>query len=68
MNDRRRLSDEEARLEIKKLLGSMEIVHVKSLPKIKRNEVLRKVKAIEGVTMRQAGRILGVSVNLIFRA
>ncbi|WP_175640723.1 transposase [Metabacillus schmidteae] len=68
VNEKRRLSDEEARLEIKKLLSSMEIAHVKSLPKVKRNEVLRKVKAIEGVSLRQAGRILGVSVNLIFRA
>ncbi|MCM3443095.1 hypothetical protein [Metabacillus halosaccharovorans] len=68
VNERKRLTDEEARLEIKKLLGPIEISHVKSLPKVKRNEVLRKVKAIEGVSLRQAGRIFGVSINLIFKA
>ena len=47
-----RLSDEEARLIIKELLGTMEIPQVKSLPKEKRNEVLRKVKAINGISMR----------------
>jgi len=68
VNERRRLSDEEARLEIKKLLGVIEIAQVKSLPKMKRNEVLRKVKGIDGLAQRQAARILGVSPNLIFKA
>jgi putative transposase len=64
----RRLSDEQARLEIKKRLGMVEIAQVKSLPKVKRNELLKKVKEIEGLSLRQAARILGVSLNLIFRA
>lgn len=68
VNVRKRLSDEEARLEIKNLLGTIEIAHVKSLPKLKRNEVLRKVKEINGISLRQAARILGVSINLIFKA
>ena len=63
-----RLSDEEARLKIKKLLGTMEIPQVKSLPKEKRNEVLRKVKGIDGISLRQAARILGISLGLVFRA
>jgi putative transposase len=53
----KRLNDEEARFEIKKLLGGIEIAQVKSLPKIERNEVLRKVKGIDGLSMRQASRI-----------
>jgi putative transposase len=65
---KRRLSDEEARLEIKKSLGPIKIAQVKSLPKSKRNEVLRKVKGIDGLSQRQAARILGVSPNLIFKA
>ncbi|MCD8509681.1 MAG: transposase [Bacillus sp. (in: Bacteria)] len=63
-----RLSDEEARLEIKKVLGSVEIAQVKSLPKVPRTELLKIVKAIEGISQRQAVRILGVSPNLIFKA
>ncbi|KAA0548507.1 transposase [Bacillus sp. BGMRC 2118] len=65
---RRRISDEEARGEIKKLLGEMEIAQVKSLPRLRRNEILREVKQIKGISQRQAARILGVSVNLIFKA
>ncbi|MCU1807108.1 hypothetical protein NVV31_17110 [Cytobacillus firmus] len=66
--NRNRLTDTEARLEIKKLLGTMEIAQVKSLPKTKRNEVLQKVKGIEGLSLRQAARIFGVSLNLVFKA
>lgn len=43
----------------------MDIAQVKNLPKLKRNQVLRKVKVIEGVTQRQAARILSVSLTLI---
>jgi putative transposase len=53
----RRLSDEEARLKIKKLLGPIEIAQVKSLPKQKRNEVLRTIKGIDGLSQRQTARI-----------
>ncbi len=66
--ERRRLSDEEARQEIKQLLGPIEIAQVKSLSKLKRNEVLLIVKSIDGLSQRQAARILGVSPNLIFKA
>ena len=64
----RRLSDEEARQKIKQLLGTLEIAQVKSLPRSKRNEILRKVKVIEGLSQRQAARILGVSPLLIGKA
>jgi putative transposase len=65
---KRRLSDEQARMEIRKHLGTVEIAQVKSLPKVKRTELLKKVKEIEGLSLRQAARILGVSVNLVYRA
>lgn len=66
--ERIRLIDEEASYEIKKLLGAIEIAQVKSFPKLKRNELLRKVKEIDGLSQRQAARILGVSPNLVFKA
>ncbi|SES89808.1 REP element-mobilizing transposase RayT [Oceanobacillus limi] len=65
---RRRKTDEEARIVIKQLLGTTKIQHVKSLPKEKRTEVFQKIKELDGVSQRQAARILGVSVNLIFKA
>jgi putative transposase len=63
-----RISDDEARIVIKELISQLEIAHVKSLPRVQRNEVLRKLKKIEGLSQRRIARILGVSVNLVFRA
>lgn len=63
-----RMTDEAARQEIIKLIEGIEIAQVKSLPKVKRDEILRKAKGIDGITQRQAARILGVSPNLIFKA
>lgn len=65
---RRRKTDEEAKLEIKQLLGPIEIPQVKSLSRLERNKILRKIKKIDGLSQRQAARILGLSANLIFKA
>lgn len=64
----RRLTDEEARMKIKRILDKKEITEVKNLPREQRNEILRKVKAIDGLSMRQIARILGVSLTLVFKA
>lgn len=64
----KRLSDEQARSKIKERLGMIEIAQVKSLPKLKRDEILKKVKAIDGLSLRQIARILGVSLSLVYRA
>ncbi|MGI6677818.1 MAG: REP-associated tyrosine transposase [Dehalobacterium sp.] len=63
-----KLSDEEARPEILKVIDGLEIAQIKSLPKKERDQILHKVKKIENITQRQAARILGVSPNLIFKA
>ncbi|MFP7298976.1 transposase [Neobacillus niacini] len=63
--DNKRLTDEEAREEIKELLTDIEIAQVKSLPRTKRNEILKKIKEIKGLSQRQTARILGVSKTLI---
>jgi putative transposase len=63
-----RLNDTEAKLEIKKLILGYDIVKIKSLPKAERDRILIKLKAVEGITQRQAARILRISPNLIFKA
>ncbi|MEG6521527.1 REP-associated tyrosine transposase [Desulfotomaculum sp. 1211_IL3151] len=68
INEKVKLSDEEARLEILKVIDGIEIAQVKSFPKKERDRVLQKIKGIEKITQRQAARILGVSPNLIFKA
>lgn len=65
---KRKLTDEQAREEIKQLLGEVEIAQVKSLPGWQRDYYLIKIKAIEGINIRQAARILGVSKSLVHRA
>jgi putative transposase len=65
---KRKLTDEQARDEIKQLLGEVEIAQVKSLPGWQRDHHLQKIKSIEGINIRQAARILGVSKNLVHRA
>ncbi|WP_251029047.1 hypothetical protein [Bacillus sp. ISL-40] len=67
MNEKR-LTDEEARELIKMLLNGIEIAQVKSLPRLKRNEILKKTKGIQGLSQRQISRILGVSRTLISKA
>ncbi len=62
-----RLTDEEARKEIKHRLHGCTIEQIKSLPKEERDKMFLSVKGIEGLSQRQAARILGISPNLIFR-
>ncbi|HHW30197.1 MAG TPA: transposase, partial [Clostridiaceae bacterium] len=64
INKKIKLSDDEARQEILKVINEIEIAQLKSLPKKERNQVLREIKGIEGITQRQAARILGVSPSL----
>jgi hypothetical protein len=63
-----RLKDEEAREEIKKVMAGLNLVEIKILPKEQRDEMLSRIKRIEGITHRQAARILGISPNLIFKS
>ncbi|RSD28441.1 REP-associated tyrosine transposase [Mesobacillus subterraneus] len=65
---RRKLTDDEAREEIRNEIGNIEIAHVKSLPQAQREDALRKVKPIEGLSLRQSARIFGLPVSLIRKA
>lgn len=65
---KRRLNDRDAKTAIKTILGPLEIPQVKSLPRDQRLPLLRKIKRIQGISQRQAARILGISANLIFKA
>lgn len=65
----KRLTDDEARKKLRKILpAGLEITHVKSLPRKERNQILKKIKTLKGISQRQAARILGISPNLIFKA
>jgi REP element-mobilizing transposase RayT len=64
----KRLTDDQARAEINKLISVTEMVQIKNLTKTQRDNLISKIKKIEGLTQRQAARILGISPSLIFKA
>jgi REP element-mobilizing transposase RayT len=66
-NRKIRLTDEEAKVEIAKIISLQEIAVIKSMPKTQRNSLILKIKSIEGISQRQAARILGVAPNLVIR-
>jgi putative transposase len=62
------LTDVQAGVRIKKLLPRYEIAEIKSLSREQRDEILRNIKQIEGVSLRQAARILVIPLTLVFKA
>lgn len=67
-SSKKRLTDKAARDEIAKLITGCEITDIKNMPKQQRDEILKGIKGIHGVSLRQAARILGVSHVQIFNA
>jgi putative transposase len=66
--ENKRMTDEEARLEIMKIVAGRGFENVKDLPKKDRKEIIKEVKRIKGVSLRQVARILGISANIVFKA
>ena len=64
---RKKLTDEEARMEINKLLSGVNIAQIKSFKADKRDEFIKRIKGIGGVSQRQIARITGLSQSLISR-
>jgi putative transposase len=62
-----RLSDEAAKAEIMKAIAGYDLVAIRSLPKAERDRILIRIKDIEGISQRQAARILGISPNMMFK-
>lgn len=65
---RTRLTDEEAKVLIDEAIKGYVITELKVMPKAIRNELLAKVKKIDGITQRQLSRIFGIPLALINRA
>ena len=61
-----RISDNEVREYIAKL-GPQSTSELQQLDREKRNEIIRKLKAIECITIRQLSRITGISKSVIDR-
>jgi putative transposase len=63
-----RKTDIEIKTEIEKLMNGEPIGRLQGLERSKRNEILRKVKKIDGVPLRQISRVTGLSVDVVFNA
>jgi DNA-directed RNA polymerase specialized sigma24 family protein len=66
--EKKRLNQETARKVILEKLNGRQIEVLKQLPLKERNEVLRQIKEIEGLSLRQIARITGLTVNMIYKA
>jgi len=67
-NRRERVSDETARREMRLLLRGKPISSIQQMERPERNEILRQIKGIEGVSLRQIARITGIGLNTIYNA
>jgi REP element-mobilizing transposase RayT len=63
-----RKTDGELRAEIKIIMYGDQPDRLKDLDKKKRNEILRKIKEIDGVSLRQIARVTGLSLSFVFKA
>jgi putative transposase len=63
----KRLTDDEARERIQRIVDKT-YAEVQQLGKEKRDEILRRIKDIEGLSIRQIARITGFTVNVVARA
>ena len=63
-----RLTDDEAKEEIRKSINGYQIAQVKSLPKETRNEIISKLKRVEGLTQRQISKIFEIPLSMVNRA
>lgn len=65
---KQRKTDNEVKAEIEKLMNGEPIGRLQALERTKRNEILRKVKQTDGVSLRQIARVTGISVDIIFNS
>lgn len=67
IRDTKRMSDEEVRRILQNYAGVQSDTELQRLDKVKRDVVIRKLKAANGVTTRQIARLTGISQSTIAR-
>ncbi len=63
-----RKTDKEVKTIIEQLMSGEPIGKLQGMERAERNEILRKIKASDGITLRQISRVTGLSVDIIFKA
>ena len=65
--ENKRLNDDEAREIIKDIIKVKKISEIQRFEKEKRNEVIRKIKEVDDISIRQISRITGLSYNMVLK-
>jgi len=65
---KQRKTDNEVKAEIERLMNGEPIGRFQAMERAERNEILRRVKQIDGVSLRQIARVTGFSVDIIFNS
>ena len=55
------------RKEIINSIYGFGITEIKGLPKVQRDQIILRLKGIDGLSQRQTARILGISPNMVFK-
>jgi hypothetical protein len=63
-----KLTDQEAKLAIQRTTGIAIPAELQAMEKGKRDEILRQIKKIDGITTRQIARLTGITQSVIVRA
>lgn len=66
--DKSRLTDEEAKQMVKNTLGDFAASELQSMEKEERDRLLRQLKGIESLSIRQIARITGITFNVVAKA
>jgi len=67
IDDRIRMTDEEVQNVVKEIGKLENICDIQSLDVVKRNEIIRKVKSIEGISVLQISRVTGINRAVIIK-
>ena len=68
VNEGKRLTDEEVKGIIQKYISGKITTELQNIEKITRDEIIRKIKAVDGVSTRQIARLTGISQSVISKA
>jgi putative transposase len=68
INEAKRMTDEETKKMIQKYAKVNMPTELQNMEKIKRDEIVRKIKEVDGVSTRQIARLTGISQSVISKA
>lgn len=65
MKEVKRITDEDTKKIIQQYTNGQKPTELQNMEKIRRNEIIRKIKEVEGISTRQIARVTGMSQTVI---